>query len=220
MPSADPWQPRVGDFRVLQVHTPVSPNDDLAWKAGGEPNRKSKQQLSSSSPPPSSSSVCISMTAWLPANKRRRRCAAATLWEPNPYLQTSGLIKQTECREGVNSCLITNESNDNNNHVPFPADVIMRGMKGIPRESRLQARQQLGQELRRQLVAKAWDELQTLSQPCLSSNTLSSFQASVSSVGAILWQRWASLYLSCPSVVRTLCCSTGFLQHVAGGCHV
>lgn len=77
-------------------------------------------------------------------------------------------------------------------------------MKGIPRESCLQARQQLGQELRGQLVAKTRDEPQTPSQPHLSSNTLSSFQASVSSVGAIHWQCWASLYLSCPLVVQTL----------------
>lgn len=134
--SADTWHPCVGDFRVLQLrggaHCGVT-NDDVAWKVNmfqhlhGEHRlkavcftvRKSKQQLSSSSSPPSSSSVCIYMAAWLPANKRRQRSTAATLWEPNPYLQTSGLIKQTECREGVNSCLITNESNDNNNHVPF-----------------------------------------------------------------------------------------------------
>lgn len=50
----------------------------------------------------------------LTVDQRRRRCE-----KPNPYLQTSGLIKQTECRGAVNSCLITNESNDNNNHVPF-----------------------------------------------------------------------------------------------------
>lgn len=68
---------------------------------------------------------------------------------PDPYLQTSGLIKQTECGEGVNSCLITNESNDNNNHVPSRTDVINGGTKGAPKERCLQARQQLGQELRR-----------------------------------------------------------------------
>lgn len=134
--SADSWHPSVGDFHVLQLrggaHCSVT-NDDVAWKVymfqllHGEHRlkavcftvRKSKQQLSSSSSPPSSSSVCIYMTARLLANKRRQHSTAATLWEPNPYLQTSGLIKQTECREGVNSCLITNESNDNNNHVPF-----------------------------------------------------------------------------------------------------
>ncbi|KAM3598966.1 uncharacterized protein V6R79_024839 [Siganus canaliculatus] len=44
-------------------------------------------------------------------------------------------------------------------------------MKGIPRESCLQARQQLGQKLWRQLVAKTRDELQSLSEPCRLSNT-------------------------------------------------
>lgn len=51
--------------------------------------------------------------------KKKQLYMATTFREPNPYLQTLGLIKQTECREGVNSCLITSKSNDNNNHIPF-----------------------------------------------------------------------------------------------------
>lgn len=72
-------------------------------------------------------------------------------------------------------------------------------MKGVPRERSLQARQQLGQELRRQLVAKR-RAANAASASFFRLTPCPPLRHQSHQSGAVHWQRRASLYPSCPSV--------------------